>query len=655
MNIITTAGNIHQMEQVTRNFSWWHDAESMELLIRGWIRCQRKTTEEAGGAIVAAQLLHEWTSLAKTALSSSTTTANTTTPIVYPSLKIVRTVLMALADRGEYEMAIRLLEQRLHQDSAEVGLQPGKGSLDRDCFHRVLQACCNAGALDQAWMVVEIMKNGHHLHSQLVTGILPNRSTYKVLLQTHVNHHSMYKTRGTGLKAYRLFQEMEQPDQVSYNITLNALAQEGCYEQAEELFFQLLESIDSKETMVDPIPIRTVLKACAKANSHKAANRAENLVKTLQSLPCVDARAYSTVVAMWCKLGQPERAKLLLAELTSMYLDSPPTQPPTQNNRWKPDPMSFRTVIGAFSQKVESIMGPSNINYYGKKHWNEAKILATLAQEVFMDMYTIMKYDPNLITCNAILKCWCQARQPEVAEDFLQQMLQWDMSPDIVSYNTIIACYGKLGNVDACTAWLSKMAQPESPFPSPNTRTVTAVITALSKRGTKDAAEQAEAWFMHMQEWHADWGWDCSPNQVTLNALLGCWARIGNGHRAESILRQFQSYHCNCNLNNNSNINSSTSNHTVSPDIVSYNTVIHAYRNDMIKIQCLLQDLIAAGLQPNKRTVELVRTAMEQDPSIQDKTLKWYELKQRYFYFTNTTTGSSNSTTTTTTKKSKAN
>jgi pentatricopeptide repeat protein len=443
------------------------------------------------------------------------------------------------------------------------------------------------------------------------------------------------------LKAYQLFQEMEQPpDPVSYNITLNALAQEGKYEHAQELFFQLLESLDNKETMVDPIPLRTALKASAQANTRKAAIHAENLVKTLQSLPCVDARAYCTVIAMWCKLQQPERAKLLLAELTSLYLDSPPSS--KNHPRWQPDPISFRMVIGSFSQKIESIMESptNNNNSHGKKNWEEARILATAAQEVFMDMYTIMKYDPNLITCNAILKCWCQARQPEAAEDFLQQMLHWDMAPDIVSYNTVIACYGKLGNVPACTAWLSKMAQPESPFPTPNTRTVTAVITALSKRGTEEAAEEAEAWFMHMQEWHSEWGWDCSPNQVTLNALLGCWARIGNGPRAEYILRQFQSYHCNCNIHDHSQ---------ASPDIVSYNTVIHAYGKDMTKIQCLLEELIAVGLQPNKRTVGLVQNALEQDPSIQDKVHKWNELKQRFFYFINTTTSSA------TTKKSRDN
>ena len=702
LQLVTNAGNLTLLERATRELEFWqYDAPSFQSLVTGWARLRfplqppsasasasavspprtdkQNQSSAAGrgagitGAVVATQLLQEW----------GHKSSSPDSPLEHPPVAVFRTVLTALSTQGNYRAAGQVLEQLLLQtENYHHHYQQGP---DRDCFHRVLQACCQAGALEPAldwWDRMREMATYPTYHSSLA----PNRSTLKILLQTHINHATYYGTPGTGLAAYQLFQDMTsttslspagsvEPDAIAINMLLNALAQEGQYELAQALFTQLISLQQQQQqglqenhhdkgdgdaaggsstpamtmTMADPIPFRTVLKACAQANTIEAAERAEELLRTYYhdkyTASFVDARSYTTVVAIWCKLGEPERAKQLLEELITLYLDhhhhhqQQQQQQPNESlsssmaldSRWQPDPFSFRTVIGAFSLKIGKLMTNSN---HAAAPMDEAVSLAAQAQQVLTDMYTTMGYVPNLITCNTVLNCWAQARQPEAVEDLLQQIEHWNIAPDIISYNTLIACHAKLGNLQDCTTWLSRLAQPPSSssstlLPTPNARTVTAVITALSKQGTPQAAEQAEAWFLQMQEWHADHGWDCAPSVVTLNALLTCWARVpngGGGKRAEFWLRQFHHYASSSNLE--------------PPNTLSYNAVLQTYAGSnsnhvfVSKMESLLEELIAFGLQPNDRTVQIVQRSLERHASSADmKVRKWKEWKQRFFYF----------------------
>jgi len=121
---------------------------------------------------------------------------------------------------------------------------------------------------------------------------------------------------------------------------------------------------------------------------------------------------------------------------------------------------------------------------------------------------------------------------------------------------------------------------------------------------------------LKMQDWQSEYGWDCAPNVVTLNALLMCWARVRNGARAESILREYQHHY----------FHSSPSIHDVDkeedeegdseyfsvggPNLVSYHTLIRAYRNNIDKVEELLEELIAIGFTPNASTMALAKEAV---------------------------------------------
>lgn len=566
---ICETGNGDLMERATRQLHWWGDEDALRLLVKGWTEVH---DYKIPGAHVAAQILQEWISRAAT------------NP---PPIISFRVVLKSLAKDGHYRLADRVLQQ-LHVVSN------GKGA-DRDCFHRVLTACQKAGALDESLEWLQTMKDSSDEKIQ------PNLSTFKIVLQTFVTHAKIHQKNDIGWRAYEFFQQLPvAPDATAYNLCLNALAEDGNYQLAQEVFLAWLESQPSSE-LADPVALRTVLKAFAKARTMEATEAAESFLLEAQPLPCCDARAYTTVVACWCQLGNPKRAHALLQQLVTMFLENP------SNTRLKPDAMSFKTVIDAYGKQASS----SNL-------LESARESAASAQQLLEDMYHIMGYTPHLSTCNTIINCWAQAKEPERAEIFLEQIPQWGgVQPDIVSYNTVIGCHARLGNVTEATAWLSKLSASGSTFPAPNTRTLTSVITALSKVGSVKSAQKADSWFLQMQDWHSERDWDCAPNVITLNALLTCWARAKDGARAEYILREYQHHYS----------------HHDAPNVVSYNAVLQANQHSLRKVEDLLQELIAVGLTPNESTMAIAKTAVYgADAGVTSPDTKWKEFERRFFY-----------------------
>jgi hypothetical protein len=140
---------------------------------------------------------------------------------------------------------------------------------------------------------------------------------------------------------------------------------------------------------------------------------------------------------------------------------------------------------------------------------------------------------------------------------------------------------------------------------------------------------------------------------------------VGNGARAEYILREYQ-HHFSGTLRRSTNNYEDGPN--VAPNLVSYNTVIRANQHNIIKVQDLLQELIAIGLTPNESTMTLAKKALlyqEENGSggtatstTTNVTAKWKDWERRFFYavpLTTTTNSSSGTTTSTTESKGRRN
>merc|ERR1712087_971910 len=141
----------------------------------------------------------------------------------------------------------------------------------------------------------------------------------------------------------------------------------------------------------------------------------------------------------------------------------------------------------------------------------------------------------NHRTCNTILSCWAKSGSPEHAEAFLEETMQQNkhnLIPDIVSYNTIIHGYARLGNLNRALELFTRLLEgslsktnssslfssedQKSLLPEPNSRTFTSILIALSKKKTIESAKEAETLLLKMQELHdPPYNLDTRPTRIT--------------------------------------------------------------------------------------------------------------------------------------------
>jgi len=604
---------------------------------------------------------------------------------------------------------------RTHAKFPELSLSP-----DRDCFHQVLAACSSIESMATAKEILEDMRRfstseerpqeadgisatteGKDIKFQTAIDMQPNLSTIRLLVNAWgTNHGETDTTIDTLKEAFKFLRQIEEEalssnsppivDIDCYNVLLNVLATQGWYELAENLFLQLLTDYlkgEKSNIQPDTVTLNTVLKSHVQANTEIAAVSAETFLERLDQFfehqkrirkkkqGCPDiprlvydiqptARARSTVTNLWIKLGQPKKAIEVLSNAEQVYRQKEEEILVLQEHypenaqmysidnieRFKPDKICYRQIIGALSK----LQDPPTTE------------LSKTAQEIAERMCQ-MGHRLNLLTCNTILNCWTKAGHPDHAESFLEETMleKHQIIPDIVSYNTIIHGYARLGNLERALELLTRLLedslsgqQQPTRYPKPNVRTFTSILIALSKEHTINAAEEAERLLLQMQELSdAPYNLSTRPNTVTYNAVMNCWASLSFPSSIRERRHKKQYMH----QMKNGTSRSKTKGNVIAidekenehhrfgrkaefvlrsmqglgpdemPNTISYNIVMRAYSNDMVKAEELVRDMIANGLEPTEHTFKTLIHVLNRDFRIRNKDKKLKELREKYF------------------------
>jgi len=629
---------------------------------------------------------------------------------------------------NHFLLAHRLLHHmwRTHTKFPELSLAP-----DRDCFHRVLASCSSIESMPTAKEVLDDMRrfasetestttttrDNHSIEMSPTTTLdtQPNASTTRVLVNAWATDKgNSDKTIDTQKEAFRFLRRIEEEaltwsndsddtppvvDIGCYNVLLNVLANFGRYELAERLFLRLLTDYlkgEKSDVPPDTVTLNTVLKSHLRANTETAAVSAKAFLERLdlffkqqtrlrknkqggpENTPRLvydiqpTAQARSTVANLWINLGQPYNAIEILSEAESVYRekedqlevfhgenpDSTTRASSTYSTRgiqrFKPDKISYRQIIGALSKLQDP----------------PTAALATTTEEIAERMCR-MGHRLNLLTANTVLNCWTKSGHPDRAELFLDETMieKHRVVPDIISYNTVIHGYAKLGNLDRALELLTRLLedslvseeQQHRRYPKPNVRTFTSVLIALSKEHTVEAAQQAERLLLQMQELNdAPYNLKTRPNNITYNAVMNCWASLSLPssirERRHKQKEQHQPKTKDENPDNQAKLNGIAVNwendnkhhrfgrkaefvlrsiqslgDAEKPNAISYNIVMRAYSNDMIKAEELVRDMIANGLEPTEHTFNTLVHVLNRDYRIKDKKHKLKEIKERYF------------------------
>jgi pentatricopeptide repeat protein len=554
--------------------------------------------------------------------------------------------------RMEEKEALSPLRQQ-HNDSSSSS-SSSSSIVDIDCYNVILNIIAELGQYELA----------ENIFYRLLTDYLKDKSNIQpdaVTLNTVLKSHVKANTEVAAFAAERFLQRLDDFHDQQEKIQNKARYcfienddEDGSSSSSSSNNHNIIAEDDhteDKEDYSNSDMNRSVKDdALINKNSHSN-NKTPRLVDHIQPT----ARARTTILNLWIKLGQPNKAIDILTKAESIYQKKElwlqheqqhnnDHQNGTNNNikRFKPDKISYHQIIGGLSKLQAS---------------SPTVDLAAQAEEIAERM-SITGHSVNIRTCNTILNCWTKSGNPDRAESFMEETMSHYVAPDIVSYNTIINGYARLGNLNRSLELLTRLLDGSLIsntnnnsllLPKPNSRTFTSILTALSREKTAKAAEEAETLLLQMQElYDSPYNLDTRPNIITYNAVMNCWASLSFPSRQRQRSHQQRVEQDDRNDRNNANSNNDCHHYGSKaesvlrsiqglddkddrPNVISYNTVIRAYSNDMDKTEELLQDMIKNGLHPNEHTYDTVYHVLRRDKRVKNKEQKFAEICEQYF------------------------
>ena len=243
---------------------------------------------------------------------------------------------------------------------------------------------------------------------------------------TYNNIMAAYARTGNATKCEEYFKECPQPDLVSYNTLLDAWSKSTdphAADRAAQILQNMLATAnnnDDHEIQPDKFSYTSVILAYARSNQPiKAEEILNQMISNQQCTP--DVFVYNAILE--AHVSNPERATELLNEMK------------------EPNLISYNTVLKAWAKQGNIAMAETIFDQIVASPYIEPDIVtftkllnamkddAPRAQDYLNQMLQSKKGDddqtliqPNTVTCNTVLNAWAQAKQPERAEQLLQQM-----------------------------------------------------------------------------------------------------------------------------------------------------------------------------------------------------------------------------------------
>ena len=288
----------------------------------------------------------------------------------------------------------------------------------------------------------------------------------------------------------------------------------------------------------------------------------------------------------------------------------------------QPNFSSFSTVMNAWAKTNSYSNNTNNVKNEGKGTFMSSKKVEELLrcmEKLHEEGWPNLQ--PNVVIYNILLNVWAKGGEVKKIEDTLQRMIRLEIgvSPDSISYSTLLSAYAKLGTPEAALKADSLLHQMIELFnlgmesAKPNVISFSNVTQCHAQLGN---GEKSEEWLRKLQDlYHAhqdpDWkpdlaiyntvvqSWAISgqpqkaedflhtmvmddetvkndrkspndldqsvqPNSQTFNIVLSAWAKTGEAERAEAILMEMHKLHVENDFDTR-------------PTVVSYNTVLDSY------------------------------------------------------------------------------
>ena len=382
--------------------------------------------------------------------------------------------------------------------------------------------------------------------------VSPNKFTYSTAIDAWAKEERVDKVQDL---LQRMHQKAIKDDDLSlkpglpaFNGYLVALAKSGRVEEAEDLLSQMEDLYRAGELEEPPsvISYTTVIDGFARSKLEGASMRAEYFMRRMMDRDDLvpNAVTYNSVINAHVQSFNIEAAEALLREMHDTFLQS-------GNMNIRPTMQSYSVVISGIAR--------SRRNDIGERAERILEQIRELANSGDLDK------PPDVILYNSVLDCWAKsAPTPETASRalaFLDKMSNDNIVADVISYNTVIHCLAQSGQVSHAEVLLDQMKKAGV---SPNSITYNTLLVAYTNRkgngnshmgSQRQDTKDAEILFEKMRR-----DPNIIPDVVTYNTMLNAYSLAGDIEKAEALLNEM--------LLDES---------PVSPDPTSINTVINAW------------------------------------------------------------------------------
>ncbi|XP_027367135.1 putative pentatricopeptide repeat-containing protein At1g02420 [Abrus precatorius] len=258
---------------------------------------------------------------------------------------------------------------------------------------------------------------------------------------------------------------------------------------------------------------------------------------------------------------------------------------------------SVRQTVESF-RRFKKLVPDFDINCFNA-------LLRTLCQEKSMtdarNVYHSLKHDfrPNLQTFNILLSGW---KTPEDAEGFFKEMREMGVTPDVVTYNSLVDVYCKGRDMDKAYKVLDEMRDRDL---SPDVITYTSIIGGLGLIGQPDKARDV---LKEMKEY------GCYPDVAAYNATIRnfCIAkRLGDAY---SLVHEMQ-------------------NKGLSPNATTYNLFFRVYfwSNDLQSSWSLYERMMVEGCLPNTQSCMFLIRLFRRQEKVEMALQLWGDMVDKGF------------------------
>ncbi|WCJ38057.1 Pentatricopeptide repeat (PPR) superfamily protein [Euphorbia peplus] len=253
---------------------------------------------------------------------------------------------------------------------------------------------------------------------------------------------------------------------------------------------------------------------------------------------------YIKLIVMLGKCKQPEKAFELFQEMVS--------------EGCKVNQESFTALLSAYGRSG---------------HLDKAFLLLE-------EMKKIPNCQPDVQTYSILIKSCVQVFAFDKVQELLSDMAAVGISPNTITYNTLIDAYGKAKMFAEMEATLVKLLSEKKC--EPDVWTMNSILRAFGSSGQIETMEQCYEKFQ---------GAGIEPSILTFNILLDSYGKAGNYKKMSAVMEYMQKYH-------------------YSWTIVTYNVVIDAFgrAGDMNQMEYLFRLMQSERIKPSCVTLcSLVR------------------------------------------------